>query len=505
MIAGDPSAGLASRSLHAVKWNYLGVAARVVAQIVVQISMARMLGPDAFGLFAFALLVIGVGGIIVEMGLGAALVQKKEITEFDVRHVYTLAVSFGVLSSVAMFLAAPLFAAFFDDARVTGVLHWIAPAFVLQAFAVTPISLLKRDLEFKRVQLVQVGSYLLGFLVVGLGLAYLGAGVWSLVAAWLVQTATLATVFYFMRRHSLRPLLFKADPAIRAFGFRILLTNLCNWAIENVDNLLVGKLFGSRALGLYSVSYNLVRTPASHLVGALQTTLFSATSRAQDNESGMQRAYLIVISAVALIAIPVFSSVAAVAPTVVAALFGSKWAGAESVLCPLALAMVMHSLMAVAGPVLWGKGAVDAELKIQALVAVVLVLALVLASRQSVATMAWAVFAVYTLRFVAMTAVLLRLLKIPFVAFFGAVRGGLIAGCVVVLGTSILDAHLGYLAPLARLVADIGLAGAMLVLLACSLPGLVVSKELGLLLQRVPVLSRAGWFARLRGKLGEQQ
>lgn len=491
---------LTERSLRAVKWNYLGVVARIVSQLVAQIVLARLLGPEAFGLFAVAFIVVSVGNLLVEMGLGSALVQKKELTDADVRFAFTWVVVAGFAMAILVFLLSDAIAGFFHDPRVAEVSRGLTPVFILQALAVVPFSLLRRDMSFKAVQGVQIVSYLFGFLLVGVGAALLGAGVWSLVAAWIAQTLSSAIIFNIIRRHPMKPLFYMRNQGLQGFSARVLFTNMANWTIENVDNLLVGKLFGPTALGLYSVSYNLVRTPANHLVVTLQTVLFPASARAQDNHEGLRRAYLTVVAGVALIAAPVFGGVAAVSGTVVEALFGNKWIDAAPILLPLALAMILHTLMAVAGPVLWGKGAAGAELKVQFWVALALVAALLIASRYSMVVMAWAVCGVYALRLIGMTASLMRYIQLPLSRLMHSLRGGLIAALLTTGTLLLIDAQTSGMAPATRLSLEVPAAGLTLLLFVFSLPGLALSNELAAiaprLLVRVPGLSN--WLGRLR-------
>ncbi len=297
----DPRKDLANRSIAAAKWNYLGVVTRIAAQFISQIALARLLGPEQIGLFAFAVLLIGLGSIVVDLGLGAALVQAKRITRPDVRAVATWTFVAGVIVTGTLFICAPLLAVFFADIRTVDILRAISPVFIFQALAVVPVSLLKRELAFKQVQIAQVISYVLGFLFVGIGSAYLGAGVWSLVAAWLTQSATWAALLHLsLRRITKRPSETASDrqpSKLRGFSIQVLLTNLANWVIENADNLVVGKLFGAAALGLYSISYNLVRTPANSLVATLQAVLFAASSRAQDQQESLRREHPQIVAA----------------------------------------------------------------------------------------------------------------------------------------------------------------------------------------------------------------
>lgn len=491
---------ITDRSLAAVKWSYLGVVARIVTQLVVQIALARLLGPEVFGLFAAALLVLGIGGIVVEMGLGSALIQKRDLTESDVRFAFTWVLLASFAMAVAVFLLSGYFADFFDDSRIADVLRGLTPAFIIQALGIVPVSLLKRELAFKAVQGVLITSYLGGYLIIGVGAALLGAGVWSLVAAWIAQN-TLATISLLaIRRHSAKPLFRDRSSLFKGFGSRVLLTNLLNWIIENVDNLLVGRFFGPTALGLYSVSYNLVRNPANHLVVTLQTVLFPVSARAQDNLDGLRRAYLTVLAGVALIAFPLFTGVAAVAGTVVEALFGSQWIESVPILMPLSIAMIVHAAMAISGPILWGMGAAGTELKVQAVIGVIFVATLFMASRISLQMMAWAVCFVYCLRWVGMTATLLRKLHIPVRAGLSSLRGAILASLITTSLLLISDHIFSELAPFTRLAIDIVLSGIVLLMFVYKMPNFALSVELAQILHGiiapVPILSK--WSRRLQ-------
>lgn len=491
---------LSDRSLAAIKWNYIGVASRVVAQLIVQVALARLLGPDVLGLFALALLAVSLGNIVAEMGVGAALVQRRTLDGIDQQIAFTRALIASVCVALLVLVVSPSIAWALGDDRIAEVLYGMLPVFVLQALTVTSVSLLKRDLAFKAIQAVQISSYLVGFLVVGVGLALLGVGVWSLVAAWITQTAISAVAFYCLARHPTAFKLHRDGGSFTSFSFRVLITNLVNWLIENVDNLIVGKLFGTSATGLYAVSYNLVRTPANHLVTALQLVLFPATARAQDNQAVVQRAYLAALSGVAIAALPVFLGVAVVADTVVVALFGVEWLSAASVLMPLTIAMSFHALMAIAGPVLWGRGAAGTELKVQALTATFLLVILPLAGRESMVLMAWAVCLTYALRFIGITIALARNIRLPGRAVIGSVRGGVLVALGTCTALALADQSFAALRAAVRLCIDVAAAGSTLVLLLYFLPGVMLSRDLAAVVLRLLAHVRwaNGWIARVR-------
>lgn len=421
---------LMERSVVALKWSYLGVLARIVLQFISQLTLARILGPEAIGVFSLALLVVGVGGILVEMGLGAALVQRRDLTESDASLVFTLVITASLIAAAGSFLLAPHFGEFYGTKRLEDVLRGLAPVFVFQALSVVPIALLKRDLAFKTIQVVQTFSYAVGYLFVGIGAALAGAGVWSLVFAAAVQTGLACLLLLIVRPHPIRIACTRTQNPLSIFGSWVMLTNLVNWAIENIDNILIGKFLGASALGLYAVPYNLTRAPANHLVTTVQTVLFPASAIVQDSRAHLQRAYLLVVSAVAIIAFPVFAGIAACSGTLVEALLGPGWSDATSLLPPLALAMVFHTVM-TGSVLLWATDQVRKELQVQVSALLVTAILVGMGAQFSIVAAAWAVCAAYFIRSASLVAVVVKTLGLTWRSLAQALSGAVVLALLV--------------------------------------------------------------------------
>jgi PST family polysaccharide transporter len=493
-----PDDSLARRSVAAAKWNYVGVTARVVLQFVVQIGFARLLGADTLGLFAIAYVGLGICGLLVERGYGAALVQRSDLTAEDVRFAFTRVLCTGILLSIVTYAVAPAVSSAMGEPRLVSIIRGLAVVPLLQALVVTPTALLRRDMAFKAIQFVQISSYVVGFFVVGLGMAVAGFGVASLIGAWVSLSLVAAIGSMIVKRHPYMPLWSSPNADLVRFGDRVLLANVVNWTIENVDNLLVGKLKGTTELGYYSLSYAFVRAPANHLVATLQSVVFSASSRSQEDRKALQRPYLALTAVLALTALPVFACVALSARPLVLFLFGEAWEPAFTLLTPLAIAMALHCVMAIGGPFLWGIGAAGDELRAQTWVAVLLILGLVVAGRYSTEAMAWTVAVVYLVRLIAMTAAVLYRLAIPPGDFLRALKGGLLSAVTV----SIVIVFAGHLhsaaSPIVQLTSNVACAGIAMTTVVCIFPRVVLGQELRDLLPRLfsspPRLVR--WLSR---------
>jgi lipopolysaccharide exporter len=321
-------------------------------------------------------------------------------------------------------------AAVFSSPQAAPVLRAMAPTLVVGAASAAAIALLSRDLEFKVIQLAGLGSYIVGYLVVGVTAALNGLGVWSLVLAWHVQTALACLVMLAKAPRSLRP----ANPfrplPIARFGATVMTTNMVNWVIESGPHTAIGRWLGAASLGLYTVANNLVKVPADHLVRNLQAVLFPLASRAQNNDAGLKRAYLTVLAGIGVLTFPVFTFVAVLSEPIVALLLGQKWLAAAPVLVPISLAMILHAVEAMSGPILGGRGEPMVELRIKLGVLALTLVTLVITAQWSLVAVAWGVAFVFLVRWIWMNAAVTKRLKIGLRAFFGAMLGPFVLGLI---------------------------------------------------------------------------
>ncbi len=418
------------RAFSALRWGYAGFATRALASIASGIVLARLLGPKPFGQVAAATLVFGLANQLADGGFSSALVQTPELDERDVRFAFTFQLAIGAaLAAICAFFAHAVGEAL-HDSLVGSVLRVTALVFLIQAFGQSSAAMLKRRLAFRALQTAQVVSSVTGYVLVGISAALLGAGVWSLVAAQLAQTLTYSVLVFVQVRHSLVPCWNRPSLRLARFGMKVTGANILNWSISNFDNAFVGRAFGSTALGLYSRAFDTVNAPTGAVVSTWQQVLFASCSRLEDRTEALQRAYLASVSAVALITFPVFWSVAVCAPVVVAGLYGVRWAEAAPLLRPLALAVTLNAVMAMAGPMLGAADQVKRELKAQALSLVFAIAAFSICIRYSAVALAWAVLGVYLFRFFAATQPTLQLLHLGWPDLFRVLRGSIITACI---------------------------------------------------------------------------
>jgi lipopolysaccharide exporter len=399
---------LTSKSISALKWNYLGRLISLSLQFAIGIILARLLGPEPFGLVAIALFVQGLGNLFAEGGLGSALIQCQDISEHDIRSVFSTQMLIGMVISSIVAGASPLLAAFFNEVHATPVIMIMALSFTLQAIGHTASALIKRNLEFKKIQIISLISYCIGYLGLGLPLAYLDYGVWSLVAAQLSQISINALATYFSHRHPILPLVSPKNCRFLRFGAAMTLNNITSWGISCIDTAIIGHYFETATLGVYNRAFNLVNMPMYAVTSSMQSVLFSAYAKSQNNHKSLQRTFIASTSIMALLFFPVYGAMASIPDLIIPTLYGDKWQAAIPLMMPLCFAMAVNATLAMSGPLLSAIGRPHIELKAQLLTLLISIPSLILAAQESIFIVAWTLLGTYILRLLLLVTATLR-------------------------------------------------------------------------------------------------
>jgi PST family polysaccharide transporter len=369
------SRSLGARTVNAVQWRFAGAAAAALSQLGSSIVLARLLAPEDFGVMALTWIVIGLLRPLSDLGLGNAVVQRATLSERHIRVAFTLACLLGLGLAVVVYAAAPVCATLLQNPQVTGILRLLALGFAVQGTAVVSSALLRRQLDFRVLFFIDVGSYIGGFAVVAIVLALSGFGVWSLAAGTLVQIVVAAVAQSLFVRHSARPLLATTELSeLLNFGIGGTAVALVNYVALNGDNFIVGRWGGAGPLGLYTRAYNLMNLPFSHVSNVISTVLFPALAQVQHEPERLQRAYLLLTQLVGTVAGPVMVAMAVAAPHLIPMLYGPQWLGAIPALQVLCCAGYFRALYHIGGVLAQSAGYVYAELLRQVVYAMIVVL-----------------------------------------------------------------------------------------------------------------------------------
>ncbi|MBA3319613.1 MAG: lipopolysaccharide biosynthesis protein [Gemmatimonadales bacterium] len=325
--AGAPR-GLTGRAIGGMFWTFSGTGVQVLVQLLAIMALGRLITPAEFGLMGAATVVIACSQIVSQIGVGPAIIQRRELDLTHLRVAVTLSGTLGVLLGAIVWLGSPAIAAFYRMPELEPVLRAVSFMFPLDGLNTVAKSILTRELRFRLYIALDVGAYVLGYALVGVALAWYGFGVWALVMANLAQVAVRTVAMYAATRHSLRPSLnLRAGRDLLSFGFGHSMAQLGTLLSQQGDNLVVGRWLGATALGVYGRAYNLMVMPASAFGRTVNRVLFPVMSQVQDERDRLANAYERALAIVAFVALPLSVFLWVVAPEFIAVVLGPAWGG----------------------------------------------------------------------------------------------------------------------------------------------------------------------------------
>jgi O-antigen/teichoic acid export membrane protein/glycosyltransferase involved in cell wall biosynthesis len=243
--------------------------------------MARLLTPRDFGLVAMVSTLTGFLGIFKDAGLSVATVQRDGITHAQVSNLFWVNVAVSGLISVLVAASAPLIAWFYREPLLVGITLALSSIFLLAGLAVQHTALLSRQMRFKAIAVIQVSSALAGTLV-GVGMAWLNYGYWSLVGLNLT-TSTVALVLTWSASRW-RPQFFKPRSGTRSLlnlGVNLTAGTFIYTLAFRLDGLLIGRFWGAVPLGLYTRASAMLSRPLYQFIAPIEAVVIPAFSRLQ--------------------------------------------------------------------------------------------------------------------------------------------------------------------------------------------------------------------------------
>jgi O-antigen/teichoic acid export membrane protein len=356
---------LSSRQLRShvafgVRWGAIDQGAQFGIRIAAMIALARLLTPSDIGIMGFATIVLSLGSVVVGIGVSDALIQRRRLDAGYVAVAFTISSGTGLLATAATVAVAQPIAALFGEPPLRGVLIAVSVIFFLSGVERTPNDMLVRERLFRDFYL----SSTLGTLVaavVGVAAAAANAGVWSLVAMAITESAV-ATVLawaFALRRGIWRPAL-GWDPerarALLGFGAYVAGSRVIGFARGNADNFAVGKVLGAASLGFYSLAFRTIITPTAKVATILGATAFSVFSSLQDDLPKVRAGLAKANAYVALVCFPLTIGAGITAPLLVPVVFGEQWTPAVRPLEILALLGPYYSFISLDGSVFQAVG-----------------------------------------------------------------------------------------------------------------------------------------------------
>lgn len=300
-------------------------------------ALARLMSPDEIGVFVIGGTVVLLGEVLRDFGASAYLIQAREVTSDGVRTTFTMTFILSALIAVTLLATAGPIAAFYGDPRLAPVLKITTAGFMLGPFINPVLALLRRSMAFDKVALINTIGGCANF-AAAVGLALAGFGYRSLAMAYVVATlATVAAALYFRPALSIFRPSFADWRLAFSFGGYASATALLNNLYQAWPQLVLARILGFDAVGLFSRGGMLVQMPERSLLSALQPVLLPAFAHEARTGGDIGAAYIKGIALATALQWPFLASIAILAEPAVAIVLGPAWMAAAPVVRLMAL------------------------------------------------------------------------------------------------------------------------------------------------------------------------
>jgi len=335
---------LKGRAVRGGAVTLLAQGAKLALSLGSTMVLARLLEPSDFGALAMATACTGVLGLFKDLGLSMATVQKRTLSPREVNTLFWVNVAASVILLEVAFLIAPLVALFFGRADLFGITCGLGAAVALGGLGAQHQALLRRQMRFGRLAVIDVGSLLVGA-AVGVGTGLAGLGAWALV--WMqvaIALSTLLGVVGLCPWRPGRPGRLRDVKGLLGFGADMTGFALLNFLARNGDRVLLGRFFGGAAVGLYHNAYKLMMLPLNLVNAPLYAVAVPALSPIASDAPRYRQAFSRMLEKLAVLTLPAVAVLVATSDWVVAIALGPKWTAAGTILRVLAVAALVQPL-----------------------------------------------------------------------------------------------------------------------------------------------------------------
>lgn len=351
-----------------VAWSVLQLAINKFFAFAIKLVLAKLLFPEQFGLVGMAAVFISFIQVFNELGIGAALVQRKD-EYLEEAHFHT-AFWTGVVWSVGIFLlvslvAAPLAAEFYKEPLLKSLIPVLSIGVLSSPVNLVHRAQLTKQMNFKKLAFISNTSTIFSGCL-ALVLAFMGAGVWSLVFN-SVTSFIIAMPLYFRATKWTPKLIWEKQAFNDIFGFGVYTTgtSFLNNLLSNLDYLLIGKLVSASALGVYTFAFVLTDTFRNQFTTMMNKVMYPVYGKHQDDPTLLKKYYLKVVTYNSLVVYPVMVLLISLGEPLILNFFGSKWQESILPMKILAFSVMIHMLVSGHASLLRGQGRPKLELKLQ--------------------------------------------------------------------------------------------------------------------------------------------
>jgi len=384
---------LREKAVAGIAWSAVERISQTVVVFVVQLFLARILGPEQFGLLAMVSVFVVISNTIVDSGLGSALVQRKDITDADHSTVFIFNLAAAILMAAVLWMAGPAIASFYRQPVLADVVAVLGLGLILHAIGAVHKAQLQRQLAFKKLFWVTTPATVLSGMI-GIGLALKGFGVWALVAQTLCLRAMGALSLWFQTGWRPRAV-FEASRfgVLFSFGSKLALSSILQQSFSNIYLLVIGRVFSPIEVGFFQRAKAMRELPIATLQSVVGSVMFPVLSAVQQDSDRMKHILRRSLQLSSLIAFSAMAFVAGLAGPLVLFLVGEKWLPCVPMLQLLCISGALYPLHAGNLSLLEATGRSDLFLKVEIIKKVTTLANIFITYRYGIYAMMWGMVA----------------------------------------------------------------------------------------------------------------
>ena len=340
----------------------------LVLGLVSMVVIARLLRPEEIGLFSVASAFVGMAQVVRDFGVGSYLIQESELTRDRIRSALGVTLVIGCSFFVIMGLLAPVIADFYDEPRLVPLLRILAASFLAIPFGSTSLAILRRNMAFRSVVIINIVSVLVST-IVSVGLAWSGVGPASLAWGMLAGVTTTAIAALVMGSAETRVAPgFRQWRRVVQYGSRSTATGVITEVAMNMNDLVVARVMGFGPAAILSRAQGVMNLYHREALGAVRSVAFPAFARVHRAGGDLEAAHVESLGGVTAAGWTFYGFVAIFPLEILRFLFGPQWDAAAPLVPIFSLAGAMAAVWSLVSSVLLATGRVDLNMRAELVV-----------------------------------------------------------------------------------------------------------------------------------------
>ena len=338
---------LKDKTVKGVGWSAIDNITQHLVTFVVGIVLARLLSPEDYGLLGIIAIFTAVCQTLISGGFTSALIRKKNATNDDYNTVFIVNLIMSLLLYGVIFICAPLIAEFFNREELIALTRVSSLGMIIGALAIVQRARLTKRIDFKAQTKISFSASILSG-VIGISMAILGFGVWSLVAQKLSSRVIRTTLLWVVNKW-IPQLRFSSESFHDLFGFgwKMMLSGLLDTIWKELYQVVVGKFYSPATLGQYTRAKHYSQLFSSNLTMIIQRVTYPVLSDIQNDKERMVIVYRKMIKLTMFITAISMFFLGAISEPLVYCLIGPKWHDAATYLPLICLSGSFHPLHAI--------------------------------------------------------------------------------------------------------------------------------------------------------------